>query len=511
MKPAHLPFPTCPGLAGALVFLLTAAPCTLPGQAFWPQFRGPLGQGLSPSARPPVAFAKTNALWSTPVPPGHSSPVIWGNRIFFTCIESNRLDCRAYDRSNGKLLWVRPVTVEKLEETHGYNNPAAPTPAVDADLVVFYFGSCGLLAFTPDGKPLWAKKLPTQVSRGHYGTGTSPILYKDYVVLANDTDEGGSRLLAFKRQSGEPAWETPRPLVTSGWSTPVLWSDRGHSEIVLLGSKKLSAYDPDNGKELWSVPGFALETACSPAIEGDRLFACSAGIGGRSNPKFDFDGWKQLVAFDSNKDGKVQFEEIPEGFHLMIRPELPEGHPGRLLPFDTRGMIKGMDEDKDGALSEQEWKKSMDGFESLDTPVLMALRAGPVQKDEDRVLWKAGRGIPEIPSPLAYQGKLFLVRDGGLLQCLDTTKGSILYQERLGVPGGYTASPIAADGRVYFTSQSGTITVIDARSGSLNIIAQNPIGEKISATPALAENLIYVRTENHLFAFADNSRKFTAH
>jgi hypothetical protein len=114
-----------------------------------------------------------------------------------------------------------------------------------------------------------------------------------------------------------------------------------------------------------------------------------------------------------------------------MRPELPEGHPGRLLPFNVRDMLRGIDEDKDGAASENEWKKAEEGFEQSDVPVLMALRPGQFPKSEDRVAWTYGKGIPEIPSPLAYDGKLFLIRDGGLLQCMDTQTGTVLYHERL--------------------------------------------------------------------------------
>jgi outer membrane protein assembly factor BamB len=363
--------------------------------------------------------------------------------MFLTCIENGKLDCRAYDRATGKLLWTRPVAAEKIEGTHAFSNPAASTPAADAERVIFHFGSYGLLAFNHDGKALWDKKLPPQVSRGGYGTGTSPILCNDLVVLACDSDQGGSRLLAFKRATGEVAWETLRPLFTAGWSTPVLWTRRGLTEILLLGSKKLTAYDPAKGQELWSLPGFTLETACSPAFEDDQLFVCAAGIGGRSSQKFDSSGWKQLLPFDANHDGKIQFDEIPENFHLIIRAELPAGHPGRELPFNTREMVKGMDEDKDGALSEQEWNKAMEGFENMDVPVVMALRSSGVEKAEDRIVWKYGRGIPEIPSPLACRGKLYLVRDGGVLQCMDASSGTVMYQERLGAAGGYTASPVA--------------------------------------------------------------------
>ena len=482
-----------------LAFCLLATPAW--SQPFWPQFRGPSGQGVSTAARPPLTFSKTNALWVAEVPPGHSSPVVWGSKIFLSSFEEKKLNCRAYDRATGKLLWSKSVAAEKIEGTHPFNNPAAPTPVADADLVIFYLGSCGLLAYTHDGQQVWEKKLPLQISRGNYGSATSPVLCKDLVVLVLDTDEGGSRLVALKRSTGELAWEISRPLFMAGWSTPVVWEKAGRSEIVVLGSKKLIAYDPADGKELWSVPGFTIETACSPAFEADRVFACSAGLGGRSSAKFDGSAWKQLVQFDANKDGKIQIDEPPQDFKLVIRAELPEGHSGRLLPFNIRDMLKGTDEDKDGAVSEQEWTKSEEEFERSDVPVLMALRPGQSVQSEERVAWKYSRGIPEVPSPLSYRGHLYLLRDGGLLQCMDTTSGSVLYQERLGVTGGYTASPVAAQDRVYVVSHSGTITVLDAHSDTLKVLARNPLGEKITATPALVENTIYVRTEKHLFAF----------
>jgi outer membrane protein assembly factor BamB len=496
-----------PGLASAslltLAFGLTSSQSC--GQAFWPQFRGPSGNGISAEARPPVSFSPSNAAWSTELPRGHSSPVIWGDRIYLTCQDDQVLDCRAYDRPSGKLLWQRPVPVEKLEPVHAFNNQAAGTPVATAERVVFYFGSYGLIAFTPEGEKVWDKPLPPQVSRGKYGAGTSPILCGDLVVLAQDTDEGGSRLLAYRLKTGELVWETPRPLFKAGWSTPVFWSGAGRNEIVLLGSKVLTAYDPADGRELWKLPGFPIETSPSPTYEGDRLFVCSSAIGGRSSQKFDFSGYKQLLPFDKNQDTKIQFEEVPENFRFVTRAELPEGHPGRELPFEARGMIKGMDEggDKDGALSESEWEKSMANFEGMDAPVIMALRGGAGLNEEDRVSWKFARGIPEMPSPVACRGKVFLVRDGGMLQCMDAEKGTVLYQERLGVSGGYAASPVGTPDRLYLASQSGTVTVIDPASDSLKVLARNPLGEKIAATPAVAGNTIYVRTEKHLFAFTD--------
>ncbi len=495
-----------PRFSGARMWIQLLAVCSLvssaSSQPFWPQFRGPTGQGVSTSAHPPVVFSATKALWAAELPPGHSSPCVWGDQIFLSTFEADKLECRAYNRADGRLLWSKPVPVEKIEDTHPFNNPAAATPAADAARVVFYFGSYGLLAYTHDGSQVWERKLPPPVSRGKYGSASSPVLCDDLVIQALDTDQGGSRLLALKRATGETAWETPRPLFSCGWSTPVVWPGKGKPQIILLGSKKLTAYEPADGKELWSVAGFPIETAPSPAFDDQQVFACSAGVGGRSNPKFEGSGWMDLMQFDANKDGKIQFAEVPESYRLVLRPELPEGHPGRLLPFPVRGMLEGMDKDKDGAVSKEEWDSAMGAFESMDTPVLMALRPGAADgAGNQRVAWKLLRGIPEVPSPVYYRGKLFLMRDGGLLQCLAADSGSVLYQERLGAPGGYSASPVAADGRVYLASQSGTVTVIDAGSDQLRILASNALGEKITATPALVDDKLYVRTDKHLFAF----------
>jgi outer membrane protein assembly factor BamB len=187
-----------------------------------------------------------------------------------------------------------------------------------------------------------------------------------------------------------------------------------------------------------------------------------------------------------------------------MRPELPEGHPGRLIPWPLRMMIKGMDADKDGAVTEAEWTSGLARFESMDQPVLAALRISDSSLgEEERVVWNHRRGIPEVPSPLLYGGKIFLIRDGGILQCLEAVSGKLLYQQRVGVPGGYSASPVAAGGRVYIASQAGTVVVLDARSAKCKVLARNRIGEQITATPAIVGSHLYVRTAEHLFAFAE--------
>jgi outer membrane protein assembly factor BamB len=483
--------------------LLSGGFSLLDAQPFWPQFRGPNGQGVAESTHPPTTFSPSeNVVWSAEIPPGHSSPCVWGERIFLSTFQDGDLQCRAYDRATGKSLWTRDVPAAKIEHTHDFNNPAAPTPATDKQRVVFYFGSFGLICFSHEGKELWRKELPAQESRGRYGSATSPIVISNLVVQVLDTDGGGSRLLALEISTGATIWETPRPFYSAGWSTPAIWTRNGQSTILVLGSRKFAAYDAAKGTELWSTPGFSGETAPSIALGDGLIFACAAGMGGRSNPAFEGVHWSDLMKLDQNHDGKLQKSEVPEDYKFVLRPELPEGHPGRLFPFPLVGMFDGLDQDKNGEVTEEEWNSLMAQFSSMDTPIVMALHAEVAGTNEEaRIAWKHTRGIPEIPSPLYYDHKLFIVRDGGLLQCLEAASGKVLYQDRLGVAGGYTASPIAADGRVYLPSHSGTIVVVDARAKALKVLARNAIGEKITATPALVENLMYVRTDRHLFAF----------
>ncbi|MCL4180712.1 MAG: PQQ-binding-like beta-propeller repeat protein [Verrucomicrobia bacterium] len=489
------------------LMLLLAAVAPARGADDWPQFRGPNGQGVAPSARPPLEFGPNqNLAWRTAVPPGHSSPCVVGQRIFLSSFENEKLECRAYDRVTGALLWSHRAPVEELESTHAFSNPAAPTPVADGERVVFYVGSFGLLCFDHAGTESWRRALPRQKSRGGYGSASSPILVGDRVIQVLDTDEGGSRLLAVNRSNGETLWESPRPMVSSGWSTPVLWERAGASEVIVLGSKRLAAYDPGSGAERWYLDGFPLEPVWIPVVSDGLLYAGGAGIGGRSAAKFDGFRWADAIELDRNGDGRLQKDEVPEDYRTTLRPELPEGHPGRLFPFPLKGFIDRIDADSNGEVTEAEWNGNLAGFEKLDAPALMAIGdRGPEEADSNRVRWRHARGIPEVPSPVAYQGKIYLVRDGGLLQCLDAKSGEVHYQERLGVAGGYTASPVAADGRVYLAAYSGTVVVVDGRGSEFRILARNVLGENITATPALVDDVIYVRTARHLYAFESAS------
>ncbi|NIP25120.1 MAG: PQQ-binding-like beta-propeller repeat protein [Phycisphaerae bacterium] len=471
----------------------------------WNQFRGPNGQGVVESARIPIHFGPdSNVLWKTAIGAGHSSPVIWNNRIFLTAYDSankKELITLGIDRENGKILWRQVVQSETQVRFHPLNNPASSTLAADEKQVYVYFGTYGLLCYDHAGKKIWQRKIEAPKSK--YGMATSPILHENKVILVLDGDGGSSRLLAVNRDTSETVWEQPRSLFRAGWSTPVIWRHGKTEELVVLGSKRLTAYDPSTGAEIWWAGGFPQETVGIPAIGDGLLFASAAALGGRGDDKLDAAGtWKITIEeFDRNHDNQIQRDEMTKGFAFIQRPELPKDNPGYGLPvrnMDT--LLRIFDHDKNRVISEAEWMQTMSGFASISRPNLVAIRAG-AKKDarESHLAWEMQRGIPETSSLLYCRGKLYLMRDGGLLTCLEASTGKELFRERIGATGQYIASPIAAGDKVIAASVRGTVTVIQV-DDTLKVLARNKFGEKIFATPAVAENKIYLRTADYLYA-----------
>jgi outer membrane protein assembly factor BamB len=192
---------------------------------------------------------------------------------------------------------------------------------------------------------------------------------------------------------------------------------------------------------------------------------------------------------------------MTEGFAFIQRPELPKDNPGYGLPVkDMDALLKMFDHDKNGVITEKEWMETMAGCEAASHPTLTAIRAGAVNDArKSHVAWEIRRGVPEVPSPLYCRGKLFLLRDGGLLTCLEAASGREIFRERIGAAGQYIASPIVADDKLVVASVDGMVTVIQI-ADQLKVLAANDFKERIFATPALVENKIYLRTEGHFYA-----------
>lgn len=485
-------------LAGLLLLLAGRSP----GQANWPQFRGPNGQGVSALAAPPAEFGPaSNLLWSIETPPGHSSPVVAGNRVFITALDSGKLYTIALDRATGKQLWKQPAPAKLIERVHPFASPASPTPLADEQRVIVYFGSFGLICYDHDGKELWARPLP--IPKTTYGAACSPIRVGDNAVIVLDNNEKTSKLLAVKLSDGTTAWETERPLSASGWATPMLWEHDGKSEIVVLGARRLISYDSRTGKDLWWMDGFPIETIGVPVAGDGMLFVSASGLAGPPAERFETMTWQEMVKLDRNGDGRIQKDEVPENFKFTLRPELPPDNPGRYLPSPFRSLFNSIDGNRDGELTEQEFLGLVKQWSARAAPALKAIRpGGSGDVTKTHLAWQLTRGIPEIPSPLYYRGRIYLVRDGGFVACVKAATGAVLFQERVGAQGGYCASPVAAGDRIFLAAHNGVVVCIDAAGEQLKVLARNDLGEKIWATPALGDGTIYVRTEKHLYAFS---------
>lgn len=499
-----------PGLYALVLGLAALSPRSAVSieQANWPQFRGPNGQGIAPDSRIPSHFGpETNLLWKCSAPAGHSSPVIWGDFIFLTGIEGEngkQLVTEGIRRDRGNVLWKQVIQSDSRAGFHPLNNPASSTPAADAQHVYAYFGTYGLLCYDHAGNKIWERRLDPPPSK--YGVATSPILYRDTLILVLDGDNNASRVLAIEQATGKTIWEQPRPLSRAGWSTPCIFRHDQADELVVLGSKRLTSYNPRTGEELWWAGGFPEETVCVPVIGDGLLFASAAALGGRGDAQLDAAAtWKMTVQeFDRNHDNQIQREEMTEGFAFIQRPELPKDNPGYGLPVrDMDALLKMFDHDHNGTISEEEWMSTMAGFAAVSHPTMVAIRPGATgDARKSHLAWEIQRGIPETSSVVYSQGRLYLLRDGGLLTCLRASTGTELFRERVGAPGQYIASPVIAGDIILTASTAGVVTVIQI-ADELRILARNNFKEKIFATPAIVENKLYVRTAGHLYALGE--------
>ncbi|MBN1818981.1 MAG: PQQ-binding-like beta-propeller repeat protein [Sedimentisphaerales bacterium] len=496
-------------MAGVLLFLIAfffSCP-SVSGQqekVYWNQFRGPNGQGVIQGDIPVRFGPEKNVVWKVEIAEGQSSPVMWDNRLFLTASESRNakeLVTLCFDRNEGTILWRQVVQSEERARLHSMNTPASSTPAADEKHVYVYFGGYGLLCYDHAGNTVWEQRMETAKNR--YGAATSPILYEDKVILCLDNDGGTSRLLAVHRDTGKTAWEQPRSMFSAGWSTPMIWRHKDGEELVVMGARRLTSYDAKTGEERWWAGGFSEETVGIPVCGEGLLFASTSALGGRGNEDTNAElTWKITVEeFDTNHDNIIQRNEMTEGFGFPIRPELSRDNPGYAIPIrDIDGLMRFLDKDRDNAIDETDWMKTVSGFVAGKRPILVAIRPGARQDARpSHVVWESRQGIPEIPSLLYCQNKLFFVRDGGLATCLEAGAGKPLYQGKLDAPGQYVASPIAVGDKIVLVSLRGVVTVIQV-DDVLNILARNDFREKIYATPAADENRLYLRTAGHFYA-----------
>ena len=466
-----------------LGLLLAVCASILTGGADWAQFRGPNASGVADDANLPVDFAPGSAsmVWKTAVPPGHSSPSVAGDKIFITAVQDEKLFTIALNRATGQILWRREAPRPRTQEMHKTNSAAAATPTSDGQNVYAFFADFGLLAYGPDGNELW--RVPLGPFNNPFGHGSSPILAGDTLLMNCDQDTG-SFLIAVDKKSGRTLWRTERPFAQRGYSTPVLYqTPAGRTQVIVTGSYRMTGYDLRTGKQEWFLRGLPWQIKPTPVVDNGHVYFIT--FSGESDP-----GEQEIVPpfaealakLDANKDGKLSKDEITD--------------PKAKARFDEY-----LDLDDSGFLEEHDWKQFQE--RRLGESSLRAYKlGGSGDITESGFVWKNGKSLPNVPSPLVYRGVLYTLKEGGILTSFDPKTGAVLKQARVqGALGTYSASPVAADGKIYLGNEDGKAVVL-AAGAQWEILRVNEFDEMIKGTPAIAGGRLYLRTLGHLYCFA---------
>jgi len=414
----------------------------------WPGWRGPGSLGVSSEKGIPVKWNMSqNVKWKAEVPGlGHSSPIVWGNRVFVTTAVSSdpkedywekgfpqiqrkpdsaeiswKLLC--FDRDTGTLLWEQTAVRNKpLNARHTKNSYASQTPATDGTFVFAFFGDQGMYCYDFQGKLIWNKDLGTFTMRNGWGMGTSPVVYRDLVIQTCDQEPGGSFIIALDKRTGTTVWKTDRDEASS-WSTPFLYLQGSRPELIVNATRAIRSYDPATGRLLWECHGPATSiTAPTPTSSNGLIFVSSG---------FIIEEVRPLTAFRPGASGDITLKE-----------------------------------------GEQTSKN---------------------------IAWRQLTAAPYIPSPIAYGDYIFVLLDQGFLACYDARTGKEIYgKQRIDVGANFSASPVAVDGKLYIMSEDGEVYVISA-GPKYELLAKNSLGEAVMASPAVSDGKMFVRALKHLY------------
>jgi len=401
--------------------------------------------------------------WKTPLPGlGHSSPIIWGDRLFVTAAVNQKVAAPlkvglygspesaddndpqqwkvfCLNKRTGEVLWERTARegVPQLKR-HPKATHANCTMATDGTNLVAFFGSEGLYCYDLAGHLRWQKdwgELRTspmvyddkpfpQGAEMEWGFASSPILHAGRVYLQCDVLTNGF-VAALDLADGKEVWRTPRD-DTATWSSPNVCTDGPRPQLVVNGWKHMGGYDLLTGREIWRLSGGGDCPTPTPVIWNDLIFLMSAH--GPRKPIF-------AVRTDAVGD--------------------------------------------------------------------LSLRQGTTTNQY--VVWSSLNGASYMQTPLIYGDYLYSCHVEGTLSCYEARTGKLQYKERLGTGSeGFTASPVAAEGKLYFTSEPGRVFVVKP-GPSFSTLATNLMGEVCMATPAISEGALFFRTQGHLVAVANGA------
>jgi outer membrane protein assembly factor BamB len=416
---------------------IAAAPQFKPA-VWWPQFRGPNSSGIG-EGKPPVQFGPGQAvLWKTAVGPGLSSPVVWDSRIFLTEV----------DRANNGFttLCIDRRTGKILwrrnvtaEQIEKVHEISSPAGATPVTDGERVYVYFGSYGLVAyDLNGKQVWERRLPLPENPYGAVASPIVAGDLLVLNHQGNQ--SYLLAVNRRDGRTVWKTDRSLFQYGWSTPVHWRHDGIDEILVLGGD----FRPNQRLMAYNL-----------ADGAERWWVGGLPPCGKSTPVLG-EGLVFLAAPD-----------------IIMEPAAEKRNPERAAQLYANNAAR-----------------------------VMAVRPGSKgEVSHANVVWSERRGVPGVPSPLYYNGRLYTVQNGGIVFCRVARTGELVYSGRLGALGYYYSSPVAADNKLYIASAEGLVVVLDT-GDTLKVSAMNKLDGGILATPAIVDGKIYVRTETHLYAFS---------
>jgi outer membrane protein assembly factor BamB len=462
-------WPALFSLAGSLTFAAAVAAASTPNDN-WPEWRGPLQNGVAPSANPPTTWSETNNIkWKVKIPGGGlATPIIWDNLVFIqTAIPTGKkveakpaeaseqppairpepggeapkkgpgggkgrggfgagpkptevyqFAVLCLDRQTGKVLWQKVAREEVPHEGYrqGEGSFASSSGLTDGKHLYAYFGSHGLYCYDLDGKPLWEQDLGKMRMVMGFGEGSSPALYHDTLIVNRD-NEDNSCIIALDKNTGKTLWKKPREEHTS-WSTPLIIERDGKAQAVVTATGKIRSYDVASGEVLWECGGLTRNVIPCPVADASTVY-CMSGFQGNA-----------LLAIRLGRTG------------------------------DLTG--------------------------------------------SDAIAWTHNKSTPYVPSPLLYNGKLyFFAVNNGVLTCLDAKSGDPLFEaQKLEDLAGVYASPLGAAGRVYLPGRNG-VTVVLKQSDKLELLATNRLDDKFDASPAAADKDLLLRGREYLYCITE--------
>ena len=411
----------------------------------WPQWRGPLGTGAGPNCDPPVEWSETKHVrWKVALPgKGHSTPIIWRDRVFVTTAipTGDKLRAKysgrpgahdnlpvtrrhdfaviAIDRRDGKIIWRKPMRRTLPHEGGHYTaSLASASPVTDGELVFAFFGSHGLYCLDFEGNIQWQTDLGDMHSKHGHGEGSSPVIYGETLAI-NWDHEGDSFVVAFDKRTGVERWRFARDEVTS-WATPIVVEHNDSAQLIISGTGRVRGYDLRTGKVVWECGGLSANIVASPVAANGMVFAGSS--------------------------------------------------------YEKRAMLA----------------IRIDGAEGDITGT-------------NHVAWRRTLRTPYVPSPLLYGNSLYFLRHyQGILSRVDTNTGEDDGGPfRLGLIRDVYASPVGAADRIYVTGRDGTTQVI-SHDQNAKTLGVNRLNDRFNASAALVDRELFLRGERFLYCIAED-------